>query len=190
MGEHIFGRAMNWEGMGGHPCTNTILSADLTQPCQSLPRPAVPSPGNSLCTPLHIWGHQPSSTLQSLEKGRYTGAQHSVAHLRTSAILHAAVSGKRKILAVCCTVEETSHSQGSSLWKETDILPSTCWTFEHTSHPPCCSLWKERENKSHTLWHFWGDQPSSMLQSLKREIWTGEYIICRITTSPSHLILC
>ena len=30
MGGHIFGRAIYWEGMGGHPCTNTILSASST----------------------------------------------------------------------------------------------------------------------------------------------------------------
>ena len=26
MGGHIFGRAIFWEGMGGHPCINKILS--------------------------------------------------------------------------------------------------------------------------------------------------------------------
>ena len=31
MGGHIFGRAIYWEGMGGHPCTNTTLSKHFNE---------------------------------------------------------------------------------------------------------------------------------------------------------------
>ena len=123
-------------------------------------------------TPWLIWGHQPSSTLQSLERGIYEGAKHSVAHLKTPAILNAAVSEKRNIWrcqALCGSFGDTSHPSRCSLWKKREILVLRC-KLEVINYPQRSGLWKEKDiHVSSTLWHIWAHQLFFTPQSLKKE---------------------